>query len=182
MRLKKLHLKHFRCFDKATFDLDGKVVFVNGSNGTGKSSLLEALHYLCYLRSFRATSTRDLIQFGQDGFFARVEFVSGTPFIEHDLQVGFENKKRSVKLNKKAINSFKELMDHYRIVTLTEDDMAIIKGGPDVRRHFIDQAVLLSDQQYATQVRRFKQVLENRNSLLQSRRCTKDSCELWTGQ
>jgi len=182
VQLKKLHIKHFRCFDNVTFDLDSKVVFINGPNGIGKSSLLEALHYLCYLRSFRATSPRELIQFGKDGFFIRAQFSSGASLIEHDLQVGFENKKRLVKLNKKAINSFKELMDHYRVVTLTEDDMAMIKGGPHVRRHFIDQAILLGDPQYAQQVRSFKHVLENRNSLLQSRRCTKESCDLWTGQ
>lgn len=183
MQLTRIHTKNFRCFTKATFDLDARIVLIRGKNGAGKSSILEALHYLCYLRSFRTHLPRDLIRFGQDGFFLKAQFCSGLDHtVGHELQVGFTDKKRSVKLNQKPIHSFKELMDHYRVVTLTEDDLAFIKGGPDVRRQFIDQAILLGNQDYAADVRAFKQVLENRNSLLQSRSFSRESHELWTKQ
>lgn len=184
MRLTQIHTKNFRCFTQATFDLDAPIVVIRGANGAGKSSLLEALHYLCYLRSFRTHTPRDLIGFGKEGFFIKAQFSSGVQdvMVEHELQVGFANKKRLVKLNQKPVCSFKELMEHYRVVTLTEDDLDFIKAGPDVRRQAIDQAVLLGLPDYSTQLRSYKQVLENRNSLLQRGSLTNDSHELWTRQ
>ncbi|MCK5632659.1 DNA replication and repair protein RecF [bacterium] len=183
MQLKRIEVKNFRCFTTKTVQLDNKIVVLKGLNGAGKSSLIEALHYLCYLRSFRATSVRDLIRFGQEGFFVKAHFLaSSDEMIDYSLQVGFANKKRLVKLNNKVISSFKELMDHYRVVTLTEDDLALIKSGPDVRRQFIDQAILLQDQGYTQRLRTFKKILQNRNSLLQSRNCCEQSCHLWTTQ
>lgn len=183
MRLTRVHIHNFRCFDKETFDLSDRVILVQGKNGAGKSSFLEALHYLCYLRSFRTPCAKDLIRFGQDSFFLKVQFSSGgSQPVNHELQVGFTPQKKSVKLNKKSIQSFKELMDHYRVVTLTEDDLFLINGSPDSRRQFIDQAVLLEGQQYAAQVKDFRRVLQNRNSLLQNRFSKKESCDLWTSQ
>lgn len=184
MRLTQIHTKNFRCLAKVTLDLDAPLVVIRGANGTGKSSLLEALHYLCYLRSFRTNTPRDLVGFGQEGFFIKAQFSSGAEGeeIEHELQVGFANKKRSVKLNQKPICSFKELMEHYRVVTLTEDDLDFIKAGPDIRRQAIDQAILLASPEYAAHIRAYKQVLENRNTLLHNASCAQESYELWTRQ
>ena len=95
MRLTHITLNNFRCFDKASFDLDAPIVLIHGSNGTGKSSLLEALHYLCYLRSFRAHSSRELMRFGEDDFFIKERFRAGMPqALNYDLHVGFTKKKR----------------------------------------------------------------------------------------
>ena len=163
--------------------MDAKTVLVSGKNGTGKSSLLEALHYLCFLRSFRATSSRDMIQFGRDGFFLKAQFSCiSTKEIENNLQVGFTQKKRLVKLNQKPVKTFKELLDYYRVVTVTEDDLGLIKAGPDQRRQFIDHASLLENPEYAQDIRSFKKVLLNRNSLLLRGSNGQDSQELWTRQ
>jgi DNA replication and repair protein RecF len=185
VRLTQIHTKNFRCFPKAIFDLDAPIVVIRGGNGTGKSSLLEALHYLCYLRSFRTHTPRDLVEFGQDGFFLKANFLSGIDDqeIKQELQVGFTNKKRLVRLNQKSISSFQELMEHYRVVTLTVDDLDFIKGGPDVRRQTIDQAILLASPEYVTHLRTYRHILENRNSLLQrGGAVSAESHELWMHQ
>jgi len=54
LQLTRVFLKNFRCFDQIILDLDEPILLVQGANGTGKTSLLEALHYACYLRSFRS--------------------------------------------------------------------------------------------------------------------------------
>jgi len=185
LRIKKLKIKNFRCFSSLDLNFDDPVVIIQGDNGTGKTSILEALHYLCYMRSFRTHTPRNLIKFGKDGFFVKVSFSEGesqVPAINYDLQVGFDKNRKIVKLNKKNITAFKELIDFYRIVTLTEDDLGIIKSGPDVRRAFVDNAIFVFDNSFATSMREFKKVLENRNSLLQADRMDSDSYDLWTKQ
>ena len=184
LQLKSFQIKNFRCFDQLLLDFSSPVILIEGANGTGKTTLLEALHYLCYLRSFRTHLPRDLIKFGHDSFFIKASFnneIHDQSF-KNEIQVGFSGKKRLVKINQKAINSYKELMDHYRIVTLTEDDLALIKNAPEVRRTFLDQALLLTDATFIATIRSFKQVVDNRNSMLQGQHISNDNYMLWTEQ
>ncbi len=181
MRIQQLQLKNFRCFSNISFDIDHQIVVLEGPNGSGKTSLLEALHYLCYLRSFRTHSPRDLVQLETTSFFIKAQLVDTTGVVT-DIQIGFSGKKRLVKVDQRAIQSFKELMNHYRVVTLTEDDLTLIKGGPDVRRAFIDQALVLFDPDITHTLRTFKTILENRNALLISGSRSPSSLELWAQQ
>ena len=136
MLIKHLTVKNFRCFSQLDLDFDAPVTVLQGTNGAGKSSVLEVLHYLCYMRSFRTFAAGDMITFGKDNFFAKISFrVPGkneSQDLNYELQVGFSPEKRVVKLNQKAISSFKELMDFYRIITLTEDDLLALE-----RKHFM---------------------------------------------
>ncbi len=166
MQLKQLQLNNFRCFRQSTIRFEGRLTLIEGLNGSGKSSVLEALHYLCYLRSFRTATPRDLLNFGQDTFFLKA-VVAGSDQ-EHEIQVGFSGKKRLVKIDNKAIDSYKELMHYYRVITLTEDDLTLIHGGPQERRSYIDQALLLFNPDVAPVLKTFRHAAESRNRALQS--------------
>jgi len=181
MFIKQLKVTNFRCFSSTNITFEQPVTIISGDNGTGKTSLLEAIHYMCYMRSFRAASPRDLIKFDTGNFFVKVSFENDISS-HNELQVGFSQNKKIVKLNKNGISSFKDLMDHYRVVTLTEDDLWLIKGGPDVRRAFLDQAILLLDYSFLEKMREFKKVLSQRNMLLQEHQISTESYNLWTGQ
>lgn len=179
MRISHLSIKNFRCFNALELDFNSPITLIEGLNGTGKTSLLEALHYLCYLRSFRTHIPSELVHFGQEHFFIKARLQKDSD--EHNLQVGFSHKKRLVKIDEKAIGSYKELLNYYRIVTLTEDDLDLIKGGPELRRLFIDQAIVLEDADYVAASKRCKDIVDNRNALLK-RGGSSDSYALWTEQ
>jgi DNA replication and repair protein RecF len=169
VRLRQLQIKNFRCFENKTVQFPDTITLVDGLNGSGKTSILEALHYLCYLRSFRTHATQDLIRFGQDAFFLKATLLvdTGSGEQETELQVGFSGKKRSVKINQKAIQSYQELMDYYRVVTLTEDDLLLIQGSPEERRTFLDLLLIMHEPQFADAARTLRAVVQNRNKLLQ---------------
>lgn len=176
-----MHLKHFRCFSDFVLDVQGPLILIEGFNGCGKTSFLEALHYLCYLRSFRTHTPRDLVQFGHDNFFIKAVFEQRNESVFHELQVGFSGKRRLVKIDQKPVESYKELMDFYRIVTVTEDDLALICGGPEIRRIFIDQAIMLYDPSYANLVRDLRHCVDQRNACIQ-RSKSLDEYGVWTEQ
>ena len=189
MYIKHLTIKNFRCFSKKDISFDSQITILQGSNGTGKTTILEALHYLCYMRSFRTHTPRDLVRFENDNFFVKAKFSvdskldipeMGINNLDYELQVGFSKGKRVVKLNKKPVSSFAQLIDFYRIITLTEDDLGLIKGGPELRRSFIDNSIFLTDPGFLALLREYKKILGQRNTLIQSANLSTESYYLWT--
>jgi len=170
VRITHVEVRDFRCFSRFEVDLNRPVTIIDGANGSGKTSLLEAIYYSCYLRSFRSGAPKELIRFGQDSFFMGIntERVSCDIRTQHRLQVGFSEGKRLVKADGKRIGTYKELIDHLRVVCLTEDDLELIKGGPQARRLFLDHALLLQNPEYGGRLRAFRQIVNNRNALLRA--------------
>jgi len=108
--VQEIEIKNFRCFDHIKLTFDASVIFIEGANGVGKTSILEALHYLCYLRSFRTSTTKDMIQDNAAGFFIKVCLREHDQYSDHELTVGFSPKKRIIKFDNQVIGSFKELI------------------------------------------------------------------------
>lgn len=182
LQLASIQLKDFRCFNQTTIDLNSPIVLICGSNGTGKTSLLEALYYGCYLRSFRTHIARDLIALEKESFFIKllVSDNSTENSVDHTINIGFAGNKRRVTVDNKAIVSYKDLLTHYRIVSLTEDDLKLVQDGPEERRAFLDQALLLDDASFLNVMREYRIVLENRNALFQQSTVDKEAYSIWT--
>lgn len=178
--LNKLELKNLRCFAERELDFDSRITLIEGRNGSGKTTVIEALYYLCYLRSFRTNITQELIRFDSDSFFVKAHLSSDQ--VKETLQVGFSPARRLVKLNDKNVSSFKELIHNYRVVVLTEDDLNIIKGGPEIRRSFIDQHIYLQNPNWIIEMRNYKRATDHRNALLKDKNFDIESYRIWTNQ
>lgn len=165
MFINKLKLRNFRCFSEQEFHFEGNFIVINGKNGSGKSSLLEALHYCCYLRSFRTHLNRDLVKLDQDYFFIEIDFQSQGASTH--IQVGFNQEQgKIVKLNQKPISSYRELISQFRIVTVCADDIVVVAGAPEFRRDLLNYSTLLLTPDLYPVFKRYKQILDQRNSLL----------------
>jgi DNA replication and repair protein RecF len=184
LQLASIQLKDFRCFSHTTIDLNSPIVLICGSNGTGKTSLLEALYYGCYLRSFRTHLARDLIALEKESFFIKLLVSENHTdnVVDHTINIGFTGNKRRVTVDNKAIVSYKDLLSHYRIVSLTEDDLKLVQDGPEERRAFLDQALLLDDSSFLNIMREYRIVLDNRNALFQKNVVDKEAYSIWTGK
>lgn len=180
MRIVATELKNFRCFGARRIELDAPLVLLTGNNGVGKTSLLEALHYACYLRSFKTHAPKELINLPHAGFSVGITLSDSYGF--DALAVTLEGSKRSLKLNQKPVASYKELYEIYKVVTMSEEDLEIVKGAPAIRRSYIDQIMTVIDPSSIGLLRKYKAVLENRNALLQSSQSSTESYMLWTGQ
>lgn len=181
MFLQELELQHFRCFEDKKLIFNAPITVITGNNGAGKTSIVEAIYYLSYFKSFRSHVISELMQSGGDSFFLRGQFLIQDLMEQHTIQIGYSQKKKSIKFDQKQITSHKDILSLFQIVTLTEDDSDLIKGYPAGRRAFIDQAVLLANPEFLDLYREFKQVLQHRNVLLE-RYNNKDKLEfeIWT--
>lgn len=182
MLITSVALKNFRCFTTHEVMVTKPLVLIEGPNGSGKTSLLEALYYACHLRSFKTRSTRELLQFQTNAFSIKLQLESSDPKEAYQVTVGYSPAKRLIKINGSPVKSYKELVSIYRVIAMTDDDFLLIKGGPEVRRSFLDQAITLVNPDYPVLLRRYLSILEQRNALLTANRVTYDSYQLWTDQ
>lgn len=186
MRIKSVQVNNFRCFGNERIECDDPFVILQGKNGAGKTSLLEAIHYGCYLRSFRTHSAQELIKIGEKHFFIKIIFDHQAFGDEYELTIGYSPQEgRLVKLNKKPIHSYKELISLYRVITLTTDDIALVAGTPEKRRSFLDFSLLLQDPGLTTTFRRYRTIVDQRNAVLKQmasnqRYVLTDELETWT--
>ena len=181
VQLTSVELKKFRCFSHLQLDLSAPYILLEGVNGVGKTSILEALYYACYLRSFRTHSPKELIAFEAEEFFIKVALQS-VEGLSHTIQIGMSSHKRLVRVDQRAISSYKDLMSYYRIISLTEDDLALIQGSPQFRRLFLDQMLLLLNHDYGLILKHYRQIVEQRNAYLQLKQSDEGTYKALTHQ
>ena len=166
MFITKVKLKNFRCFENSEFDFKKQFIIVEGNNGSGKTSLLESIYYACYLRSFKTRLNSDLINFDNDHFFIQIHFDDELGS-KNQIQIGYSDQKgKLVKLNQKQVQSYKDLIDYYKVISITQDDLQLVSGAPEFRRSFLNQSLFLLDSDFVFNLRKYKQILEQRNSFL----------------
>ncbi|HBL98730.1 TPA: hypothetical protein DDZ86_03750 [Candidatus Dependentiae bacterium] len=184
MFVKSLLVRQFRCFESFQITFDAPITIIEGPNGSGKTSLVEALYYACYLKSFRTHLPREMAQWDKEGFSLVLTGASDASSMEvdkdWDLKVVISNTKRLIKANGAAISSYKELFNFYRMVALSAQDLLIVSGSPEERRQFIDHAVLLTDPLYAQSLKSFRKTLKQRNALLAQGALDRVVYEIWT--
>ena len=155
----------FRNYREAALDVPPGLTAVVGSNGQGKTNLLEAMHYLCSLVSPRVNLDLPLVRSGCDAAFLRGEVGSdgGRLLIEVEVRASGQNR---VQANRSVIRRKRDLRRRVRSIFSGPDDLAIILGDPGERRRFMDEAVAALWPLKEGVATAYERVLRQRNRLL----------------
>jgi len=156
----------FRNLVDADVATTGRDIFLIGENGQGKTNFLEALYYCSYASSFRGVKDTELIAKGQNAcsVSARIEG-SGS----NRIAIQWENNKKTVTVDKKAVEDRKELLSVIPSIVFCHEDMEFVAGPPERRRWFFDQSQSLYDPLYLDDLRRYKKILKTRNTLIREK-------------
>lgn len=190
MYLRHLSLTNFRVYERLAVDLSaGLTVFV-GPNAAGKTSLLEAIHVLATTKSPRTNADCELVRWGAPVARAEGEFVSrGQATIR--LAIGLEAScgrgasGKRLEVDGEVVPSARDVIGRASVVMFAPDDLAIIKGGPGLRRRFLNTAIAQLRPAYLDNLARYRRALAQRNELLKDlSRGGRNFGEVdaWTGQ
>jgi DNA replication and repair protein RecF len=163
--VEKISCKNFRCFEKRDFEFSSPLVLITGNNGVGKTTLLEALYFPAFTRSFKTTVPKEIATFNHSNFFLKLDFNS-----IDTLQVGFSEAKKRIRFNNSLISNHQQLASIYQAVALTQDDLGIIQESPDNRRTFLDQILCQVYPETVSLFQRFRVALSKKTEWLITRK------------
>ena len=165
MRLEKLRLINFKNYKEATLEFPAKVNCLLGLNGSGKTNLLDAIHYLAFTKSFLNASDTHNIRHESDSFllFGSFDFDTRKQEVSCQIQPGHK------KIFREDGRDYEKISDHigkYPVVLISPSDIDLIKEGSEARRKFFDGMIAQIDQSYLQVLMEYHHYLKQRNSLL----------------
>jgi DNA replication and repair protein RecF len=175
MHLHSLFLKQFRNYKEVHFDFNPSLNLICGPNAQGKTSLLEAIHYLMLGRSFRPCLHQDLIQFEASSFYLEAIFCKHG--VDQKLRVHVDGKERKMIYNSTVLPNVSNLLGLIQGVVMTPDDVNLVKGPPLLRRQFLDIQIAQVDPLYVHYLARYTKAMRHRNQLLKQKNL--NSIEIW---
>ena len=165
MIISQLVLKDFRNYQQLQLSLgDGLSVFWGG-NAQGKTNLLEAVHVCCLGKSHRTVQSAEMVSYGKENaqIGLRVKRHDGPRHIQVMLQA---NKHKRISVSGVPIRRMSELMGHVQCVLFAPEDLQLIKGGPSLRRKYMDTALCQMSPAYFSSLMQYNAALSQRNALL----------------
>ncbi len=158
-------LTQFRNYDSARFEFTERVVGFCGRNGVGKTNLLDAIHYLCFTKSYFSRTDSSSVGFGSQGF--RIE--GGFSRNNMHLRVACilrENGKKEIWNGEECYDKFSMHIGQLPVVMVIPDDISLITGSSSDRRKFLDTLLAQLNPDYLQSLIRYNKILQQRNSWL----------------
>ena len=179
MILSKIKLINFRNYKAAEVHFHPGINVLFGSNGQGKTNILESLYYLSLTKSFRTNSDQNLILNGAEfcriqGDFHNDQQKSISSAIAYSVLDG-----KRLKFNGSKIQRFSDYIGSIPIVLLSPSDLEISQSGPYRRRQFLDIMLSQSSQVYLHHLIEYRRALKQRNTLLQTEKEDKSMLLAW---
>lgn len=166
MILRTIEIKNFRNHIHTKIEFSENLNLFVGGNAQGKTSILEAISYLCLTRSFNANSDSYVLNFNSN-FFEVTGLFELQGGHETIIRVFFEpGRGKKVFLNKENIEKFSIIINKFPVVILAPKSKEIVLGSPDDRRKFFDLTIAQSNPAYIDELLEHKKILKQRNKIL----------------
>lgn len=178
MFLKKVWVEKYRNIQSADIEPARHLTILYGSNGQGKTNILESVYLLGNARPFRNVRVSDLIQ--HNSKTAAVRGMIQSAGVESEVFIQLENNSRRVSIDGKAIHRSADLHGKLAVVIFSPDDTAMVKLGPETRRRFLDRSLYASHAGFLQQYHNYYRTLKQRNVLLKNNQT--EGLDIWTEQ
>jgi DNA replication and repair protein RecF len=169
--VKRVRLTNFRNYKTADLELYPGVNLLHGSNGQGKTNLVEAINFFGSLSSHRAAGLTPLIKQGEETAIISLELAHDERELLLEFELNSDSSNRA-RLNKSPVAKPKDILGYLNSVIFAPEDLDIVKRDPTNRRAFIDQLIIQFTPRMLGVYSDYERVLKQRNTLLKSARAT----------
>ena len=173
MQIEELKLKNFRNYRELTLCPHPGVNLFFGRNGSGKTNLLEAIHYCSLGRSHRITNDVNVVKNNESFALSSVSILNSLG--RRKIDVRFhpdEIQKKTILIDDKKIARFSDMMGCLCCVIFSPEDLGLIKEGPSQRRRFLDMMISQISRPYFVALQQYRTGMEQRNAMIRNIRTT----------
>ena len=158
--IKSLTLTNIRNFENKTLTFKDGMTYIYGVNGSGKTTILEAIHMVATTKSHRTTEDKEIIKEGAP--FGKITLNDDN----HTYEMVITNQGKRVwldRLEKKKLSNF---IGNLHVVMFAPEDIELVKGNPQIKRHFLDVSMVQINKTFIEILILYKKILKQRNALL----------------
>ncbi len=177
MRLSSLYVQNLRIIENVEISTDADLIVFTGLNGSGKTSLLEAIHLLGTGRSFRTHKVSEVVRHQSDTLVVRGQVKDRQ---ERESSVGIEKTSRGgtrFRINGNDVHTSSALAHHMPLVVVTPDSQRMLTDGAQIRRKLIDWLMFHVEPDYNQLHQRYRRALKQRNTAL--RQVSSEHQHIW---
>ena len=186
MRLQRITYENFRNHRFLSFEPSAGINHLYGPNGSGKTSVLEGVHFCALTKGFVSAADNESLSFSQDYFLLNSAFIDED---ESEIKIKIvytKEKEKQIIVNNSEIKPFSRHIGRIPCITFSPQEIVIVSGAPAERRRFIDNAISQTDRRYLDDLLAYRRVLHQRNALLvqlyEQSSPYNDMLSLWTEQ
>lgn len=163
MAIDEINVWNFRNLEEKKIKLSPRLNIFIGSNGFGKTNIIESIYFAIQGESFRAFHTEDLIQHGYSQCRLKLKIEKNN--LDYEIETILQNARKNFLLNKKKVTPA-YLKTLFPVVLFSPESLAFIKESNEQRRILIDEAAQLIEPKNAFLMAEFRKALKSRNKLL----------------
>jgi len=180
VKIRSLQLVDWRSYAAADVEFGDGLTAVVGANGNGKTNLIEAIGWMAGIGSFRNAPDDAVVRLGADSAVVRgeIESLDGREqLIEIEIRRVGRNR---IQVNRNRVGRTSDLVGVLQVTAFSPDDLELVKGGPALRRSWVDTALVSRHAKYGALRSDVERILKQRNALLRSVRGRLDSDAAFT--
>ena len=163
MFIKEIKIENFRNIENLKMMPSENVNVIFGKNAQGKTNILEAIWLFCGAKSFRTYKEQEFIKLSSEYFKNEMIFFDGER--DNNIKISLSQKKE-VLYNGVKKKSAAEIAGNFTAVAFIPTDLMFIKGGPEIRRRFLDGVICQIKPSYISLLHKYNKILSQRNALL----------------
>ncbi|MDE0792499.1 MAG: DNA replication and repair protein RecF [SAR324 cluster bacterium] len=175
MIISNIEVSQFRNYSRCKADFSADLNWIYGANGQGKTNLVEAVHYLCNLESFRTKKPAQLLQ--ENKSEAVIQAQLERQKVQHQVRIKVSKKGRQVVLDHSPSHRVSEYILSFMALSFTPEDVNLFRNVPQERRKFFNRIMTFVDPVYFKNLQDYTKIIAQKNSLL--RQGLTDQIPLW---
>ncbi len=179
MAIRKISISGIRNLKKVDINIFGDLIFFQGRNGSGKTSIVEGIYLLGRGASFRSQDLNHAVNYNEETFVCFTQLFDGRRIgVSRDKPT----KQTRVRIDGEATKSLSDLASQLPLLLVTPLTFDLLNGSPASRRRFLDWGVFHVEPEYKVIWQRWRKLLLQRNKLLKNGRITGSELKPWTIQ
>lgn len=164
LQVHHLQLLHFKNYTQGDFHFPARIICIHGANGCGKTTILDAIHYLCFTKSYFQHLDSAIITHGKHGMRLDARFENQTSHLV--TCIIRENGRKEFLIDESPYVGFSQHIGKFPCVFIAPDDINLIMEGSETRRKFLDAMMSQTNAAYMQHLILYNRYLQQRNSLL----------------